>query len=293
MTKTDTEQPYELHPVVVDRDEGGLQVFDTQHTFLMKKHVPEANDHEIQEHLMMARMLDLNPFTGQIWLVPRDGNTHKTEIGIAGFRDVADRTGMYTGRTDPEYLDAEHNWLPIWLDTQNPPLAARVYVHRADREIPTIGQVTWSEAAQYKRSGGLTKFWAIDGRGPYMLAKCAEVQALRAAFPNFLSGVYLRGEIQEQPARIEQVSATRVPLIGPKVKQDWDRITKAVVAMGKPGSAAWKTTVKLQLAERGTPVDKLVPANLNEDTAAFVADSAETWLSRPFDADSEDNGEEE
>lgn len=159
-----------------------------------------ATDAEFAEFIVQAATRGLSPLNGQIWGVMRktrqkevmaDGTVREVDrqrfvhqVGIAGLRLIAQRTGRYGGRLTEEWCAADGVWRDVWLDPKNPPAAARVTVMRTDHDRPIVGTVTYAE---FKQPG---RMWSTDGGKPaYMLAKCAEAAALRAAFPEELSEV--------------------------------------------------------------------------------------------------------
>lgn len=276
----------EITPVVVNRNEQGLQVFDSTHAWLVGQHIaPNATPAEIQLFLMQARSLDLNPFTGQIWLVPRkDSNhrtVHKSEIGVAGFRFVAERSGNYGGSLDPEWLDAEGNWHDVWISHENP-VAARVRVVRKDWDQPSTGTVTWKATAVKKRNGDYGPFWS-NGKGANQLAKCAEVLALRKAFPD-LAGVLLEGETGDMGP--EEVTATRTEL-DPEVKAVWGEFMQLAATMPDASEFKRATLFELQDHEDG-PLEKLVASEMTIGQAEAVLTAAKVWVERPFDGSEEE-----
>lgn len=174
---------------------------------------PKASDAEIRVFLALCQRLDLDPFARQIYLVGRWDSRARAEVytpqvSIDGFRLVAQRTGEYAGQTSPEWCDESGAWRDVWLSDQ-PPVAARVGVYRRGWSAPLYRVALWSEFVQTHKDKTTGKpvtspMWA---RMPsVMLAKCAEMQALRAAFPNELSGVH---GVEEMAQATPVVEATR------------------------------------------------------------------------------------
>lgn len=287
MTQTPTTTAIE--PVVIERDDSGLQVFTSQHTYLMAIRAPRATPAEVQMHLMQAQRLDLDPFTGQIWLVPRKDNSgqkvHRTEIGIAGFRQVAHRSGVYGGPAPYLWLNASGEWVDVWTSATEHPIAARCEVVRTDHQRPYVGTVTWAEGAVGYRKDGkfeLGPLW--KGRPSFMLAKCAEVQALRQAFPD-LSGVLLRGEVAGGDAPADQIEAVRVDEIPADVKTIWHDVMAHTAQM--PDAKAFKDHVMELLADEGMPLDKFAASSMDVHQAIAVLEAAINWNGRPFDGEEE------
>lgn len=168
-----------------------------------------ASDDEVAVFVYVCNRTGLDPFTKQIHAVKRKvkaegSNTYEErwahQVGIDGFRLVADRTGKYDGRLEPEFFDAAGNARKVWLD-KVPPRACRIGVLRKGIREPFYVTALWDEYVQKKFDGNPTMQWR--DKPTIMLAKCAEAAALRAAFPQELSGVYApeelaRGEESEE-----------------------------------------------------------------------------------------------
>jgi len=139
----------------------------------------------------LAKVRRLNPITKQIHFVKRWDSGKKREVwaaqvGIDGFRSIAERTGRYDGQDEPEYEYKKDGSL----------LLCRVRVYRRDWSRPAVGVAHWDEYVQMKKEGGPNAMWS---RGKhFMLAKCAEAIAFRKAFPEDMSGLYTPEEMPEE-----------------------------------------------------------------------------------------------
>lgn len=149
-----------------------------------------ASDDELALFIGQCKRTGLDPFSRQIHAVKRwNGKLGREvmaiQVGIDGFRLIADRTGAYAGNDDPVY-DRE--------DGPHPGKATvTVWKMVAGQRVPFSRSARWSEFVQTDKSGKPNTFWQ---RMPYlMLAKCAESLALRAAFPQELSGLYTSEEM--------------------------------------------------------------------------------------------------
>lgn len=151
-----------------------------------------ATDDEFALFVTQCQRTGLDPFARQIHAVKRWDKQLGREVmsiqtGIDGYRLIAERTGLYAGNDDPVYdvEDAEH------------PNKATVTVWKlvGGQRVSFTRSARWSEFKQTKKGGELTRFWQ---QMPYlMLGKVAEALALRAAFPQELSGVYTNEEMQQ------------------------------------------------------------------------------------------------
>src|SRR3990167_218682 len=124
----------------------------------------------------------LNPFRKQIHFIRR-GNSYTVQIGIDGYRSIADRTGLYAGSDDYAF------------DDEKSPNKATVTVYKMVNGVrcPFTASARMSE---YKPQDVKMQFmW--NKMPNLMLGKCAESLALRKAFPNELSGTYTNEEMEQ------------------------------------------------------------------------------------------------
>lgn len=163
-----------------------------------------ANDDELALFLNTCRRTGLAPEARQICMVKRyNSKEERDEMTVTptidGFRLVAERTGKYAGQTAPEWCGGDGKWVDVWLSDE-PPLAARVGVLHRDFKSPMWGVAKYNSFVQ-KYFDKKTRAWKIgpiwEKMPELMLAKCAESQALRKAFPQELSGLYTQEEMQQ------------------------------------------------------------------------------------------------
>lgn len=160
-----------------------------------------ATEAEAKVLLELAKVRKLNPISGQIHFVKRSKREGQgwvsvwaAQVGIDGFRAIAERTGKYEGQDEPEFE----------TDKAGRPTLCRVRVYRRDWSRPIVGVAHFSEYVQKNGDGNPNHMWASK---PFlMIAKCAEALALRKAFPDDLGGLYTP---DEQPDEIEVTEAPK------------------------------------------------------------------------------------
>ena len=151
----------------------------------------------------------LDPFSKQIHATKRytkvtdsKGETKKVPTlvpvtGIMGLTAVAERTGNYDG-CEIKWAGPDGAWRDEWL-AQDPPEAAKCTVYHKQRKHPEVAIARWKAfvGTVYDYD---TKTWVVsefwDKMDDYMLSKCAKAAALRGAFPDPLSNVYIREELE-------------------------------------------------------------------------------------------------
>lgn len=153
---------------------------------LIKRTVAKgASDDELELFLYQCKRTGLDPFTHQIYCIRRGGQM-TTMTGIDGYRTIADRTGKYAGNDDPVF------------DSEEKPRKATVTVYKLVEGVrcPFTSTARWD---QYYP--GKSPLW--DKMPHLMLGKCAEALALRKAFPQDLSGLYTKEEMDQgdEPVR--------------------------------------------------------------------------------------------
>lgn len=181
-----------------------------------------TTDNEFQLFVQTCKRLRLDPFARQAFCVKR-GNVAQTQVSIDGFRVVAERSGEYEGQTAPQWCGKDGVWRDVWLESA-PPAAARVGVYRRGHREPMYAVARHASFAQ--SSPTWTKMADI------MLAKCAEAQALRKAFPQDLSGIYSPDEM-EQASNDPDTAPISAPLASYALS-DEERERSAKQAESKP-----------------------------------------------------------
>lgn len=144
-----------------------------------------CNASQFKVFLAACKRLQLDPFARQIVPIIQGGMT--PQVTIDGFRLIAERTRKYRGQVGPYWCGPDGEWQDKWI-SDTPPAGCKVGVIREG-----FAEVMWGFAR--------TKAYAKGGQWvtmpDVMIAKVAESLALRKAFPNELSGVYTREEMQQ------------------------------------------------------------------------------------------------
>lgn len=164
----------------------------------------------IEVFLAQCKRTQLDPVARQIYCIYRGGKWG-TQISIDGARLVAERSRKYQGQTATEWCGPDGVWRDVWLEREYP-VAARVGVYRKGWKEPLYAVANWDAYVQgFSKNGAVevSKMWAK--MGPLMLAKCAEMLALRKAFPQDLSGLYSAEEMSQAdaPEAVEAVAESK------------------------------------------------------------------------------------
>jgi phage recombination protein Bet len=223
-------------PAVKEAKRGGaLARYGRREIDLIKKNVAKgASDVELEHFLYVCQHTGLNPLLGQIYSIKRRewdheklnpetgkkgdwGYKQSIQLGIDGLRLIAQRTGQYAGQRGPQWCGKDGKWASVWLDTKSHPAAARVGIMRQGFTDPVWGIALWAEYVQTKRDKTPTAMW--KNKGALMLAKCAESQGLRKAFPAELSGLYTFEEMQTEHPESVQATPDELEEIKMKVQR--------------------------------------------------------------------------
>lgn len=181
----------------------------------------DCNDNEFDLFCTVVRNTGLDPFRKQIYAFvysKDDAAKRKMAIvtGIDGMRAVAARSKRY--RPDEEEPRFEYDadlkgplnplglvkaTVRIWMKDDGGldwrPVAGVAYW---DEFAPVVDEWAWNEQQHKRTPNGQQKLegnWPKMGR--VMLAKCAEAQAIRKAFPEDLSGIYETSEMDQANSR--------------------------------------------------------------------------------------------
>lgn len=283
----------------------------------------DCNDDEFNLFCEVARAKGLDPFTSQIIpMVFNKGNAEKRKMTIIISRDgqrvIAQRCGDYRPASKPPQYEMDK----ALITPLNPQgiVSATVYLWKQDQKsgewYEVAGQSFWDEFAPIKdewAKGDNGKSYktgkqTLDDSGNWcrmprlMIAKCAEMQALRAGWPEQFDGMYDEAEMDR--AKVLDLTATeiveqekqdnRMRAIGGKdsITVWWgeefalenvpdgqfaDRVAEHIKSLHPGKVAKWKDANRagLQMFWARHPGDALVLKKMIEAASAKAADDKE------------------
>lgn len=203
---TDTTKTLDSTTALVTRDVEALQaaqhgpmVPDDKLQLLRETICRGGSDTEIDYFVTICNRRRLDPFARQICFVKRWDSQARKEVmtdqaTIDGLRLTAQRSGDYAGQGDVEWCGKDGVWVSVWLQDV-PPVAARATVYRRGFSSPMRAVARFAAYAAKKKDGNLNPFW--QKMPDLMIGKCAEALALRKAFPEDLSGLYIAEEMAQ------------------------------------------------------------------------------------------------
>lgn len=148
---------------------------------------PDLNDNELALFVEVCKRRRLDPFARHIYAIKIQGRI-TIMTSIDGFRVLAERSGEYEGQQAPQWCGHDGKWVDVWL-AKEPPAAARIGVWRKGNREPIVAV---ARLASYDVQSPLWRKMP-----DVMLSKCAEALALRKAFPDDLSGLYTKEEMDQ------------------------------------------------------------------------------------------------
>lgn len=199
--------------------------------------------------LQHCRRTGLDPIARQIYSIARKSKGQlrwQIQISIDGARLVAERSGQYEGQTTPEFTGDGSTWTQVWLEKE-PPKAARVGVFRRGFREPLYAVALWDAYVQTKYNGEVSEMWAK--MGPLMLAKCAEMLALRKAFPQDLSGLYSSEEMAQAESASKPAEAPTAARYEARSEPGYEQEPELDVV--KVAARDWAKFVNLVTDEQG------------------------------------------
>lgn len=226
---------------VITRETGvPALTFTRDQVELIKRTIAKGTtDDEFALFMYVAKSQGLNPLTKQIHCVKRwDSKLQKEvasfQVGIDGFRLIAERTGRYAPGKEPVFA----------YDDQGKLVSATATVRKllADGTWADVSATAFhAEYVQTTKEGKPNSMWA---KMPHsQLAKTAEALAIRKAFPNDTSGV--RGDEEMEQADNEEAKLVSEP-------------QRASEAKKEPAKAVDGEVVDAEVADQATPSDDAV-----------------------------------
>lgn len=220
-----------IREVVVKHPQGISELtLDRGKIELLKTTIAQgATDDELKMFINVCTGMGLSPFLKQVHMVKRWNSkvgreVASIQVGIDGFRSIAENTGAYAGNSDPamgEDMEIEYEQEKT-RGKMNVPRTATV----------TVYKIVQGVKCDFTATARWTEFYPGDKMGfmwrkmpNVMLGKCAEAQALRKAFPKVLGGVYAPEEMdqagpkgggkpKQSPMRIAQTLIKRETKVG-------------------------------------------------------------------------------
>jgi phage recombination protein Bet len=162
-------------------------------TIMSGKTAPTDND--LALFGLVCQRTGLDPFSKQIYAIERAGKW-TFQLGIDGLRAIAERSGQYAGSDEPLF-DEGLTQYECEAQGRKAPTVCKVTVWRIiqGHRCPFVGVTKFSEYVQ-SYNGKPSGLWE---KMPFaMLAKTAESQALRKAFPQ-VSSVEQSIQPQQEP----------------------------------------------------------------------------------------------
>jgi phage recombination protein Bet len=249
----------------------------------------DTNDDEFNLFIQVAKGKGLDPFLGQI--IPmvfskNDPAKRKMTIIISrdGQRVIAQRCGDYRPASKPATYDIDKDL----ISPLNPQgiISATVYLWKQDQKDGTwyevAGQAFWDEFCPVKEEWAKdeqtgrnfkTGKKTLDDSGNWcrmprlMIAKCADMQALRAGWPEQFTGLYDEAEMDR--AKVLDLSAAEL------VEQDRQE-TRLRAIGGKDAITMWW--------EDGFAIENVPDGEFFDRVAEFIKTTHPGKISRWADA---------
>jgi phage recombination protein Bet len=192
-----------------------IQVSEEQKGLVKSIVFPNCTDDELRLYLFECDRRGVHPLDRLIFPIKRNdggGGTRVTfQCSVDYLRAEAADTGEYDGQDEPVFGTTGADGYPE---------SATVSVYKKGVDRPLTGTARWKEYYPGEKLGFMWRKMPF-----HMLAKCAEVLALRKAFPKRLAGLYVPEEMQsvdagEGKARLKEPQK-KTPAEQPKVPESF------------------------------------------------------------------------
>lgn len=264
----------------------------------------DCNDEEFNLFFEVARAKRLDPFTGQIIpMVFSKGNAAKRKMTIIVSRDgqrvIAQRCGDYRPASKPPLYERDKEL----ISPLNPQgiVSATVYLWKQDPKTSdwyeVAGQAFWDEFAPIKEEWAQgddgrnhkTGNMKLDDSGNWcrqprlMIAKCAEMQALRAGWPDQFTGLYDEAEMDR--AKVIDITASEI------VQHEKEENRMRAIGGKDSITLTWGDNYALENVPVGQLADRAIQF-INDESAETVRKWADAnreplrlfWAKHPGDA---------
>ncbi len=136
------------------------------------------------------------------WDSDKQREVWSAQVGIDGFRAIAERTGVYDGQDEPDFE----------YDKSGKLLKCRVKVYRKDVPRPFVGVAHFSEYAQFKKDGSLTN---APERDVTPAAKPSRVEEIKSVVKAKLAAV-----VEAPPASPPRPSRMQIQDVEPEPQEE-------------------------------------------------------------------------
>jgi phage recombination protein Bet len=251
------------------REEHGLQLSTEQIELVKRTIAKDHSDDELALFINQCNRTGLDPFARQIYSIKRSGHA-QTQVSIDGARLIAERSGRYRPGS-VAWCGEDGIWHDTWMSDEKPK-AAKVTVFKDDHPVEAIAH--FSEYVQK------TPTWNSMPR--LMIAKCAEMLALRKAFPQDLSGLYSDDELPPAKVSVGEPVVARGPSIDPVTDEQVaeltellsanpDRVSDLAKYLGRRNLYGTDDLRELSLTQAAALIADLLPHDLSPEEKAEAA----------------------
>lgn len=223
-----------------------LTLYEGKQLDLIRRTVAKDCDPaEFDQFIHICKAVRLDPLRRQVYAFvfqkdKPDKRRMSIVTGIDGYRAISARTGNYRPDNRPPritYDDAEKNPDTNPLGIVKAEVSVFQFAHGEWHEV--VGEAYWSEYAPIKEvweNGRPTGKFALDKAkdswrkmGRTMIAKCAEAQGHRRAWPDDFSGLEIQEEVDRRSIELTATELADEALVdqrvarlgGPGVLVDW------------------------------------------------------------------------